>query len=42
MSYSHGEQTNHANIARDAGVDGKTVKEYYQILVDTLRACTIA
>jgi len=38
MSYSHGEQTNYANIARDAGVDGKTVKEYYQILVDTLLA----
>jgi predicted AAA+ superfamily ATPase len=28
--------TNYSNIARDAGVDAKTVKEYYQILVDTL------
>ena len=36
MGYSHGELTNYANIARDCGVDSKTVKEYYQILVDTL------
>jgi predicted AAA+ superfamily ATPase len=36
MGYSHGELTNFTNIARDSGVDGKTVKEYYQILVDTL------
>ena len=25
------------NIARDCGVDAKTVREYYQILCDTLR-----
>lgn len=36
MSFSNGEMTNYANIARDCGVDAKTVKEYYQILVDTL------
>ena len=36
MGYSHGELTNFSNIARDCGVDSKTVKEYYQILVDTL------
>jgi predicted AAA+ superfamily ATPase len=36
MGYSHGELTNYANIARDCAVDAKTVKEYYQILVDTL------
>ncbi|MDX1411738.1 MAG: AAA family ATPase, partial [Nitrospirales bacterium] len=36
MAYSHGEITNFSNIARDCGVDSKTVKEYYQILVDTL------
>jgi predicted AAA+ superfamily ATPase len=36
MSYSHGELTNYANIARDCGVDAKTVKEYHQILIDTL------
>ncbi|MFQ5649462.1 MAG: ATP-binding protein [bacterium] len=36
MGYSHGQMTNYANIARECGVDAKTVKEYYQILVDTL------
>lgn len=36
MGYGHGELTNYANIARDCGVDAKTVKEYYQILCDTL------
>jgi predicted AAA+ superfamily ATPase len=36
MGYSHGEMLNYSNIARDAGVDAKTVKEYFQILVDTL------
>lgn len=36
VGYSHGELTNYSNIARDCGVDAKTVKEYYQILVDTL------
>lgn len=36
MGYSHGALTNYANIARDCGIDAKTVKEYYQILIDTL------
>ena len=36
MCYSHGELTNFSNIARECGVDSKTVKEYYQILADTL------
>jgi predicted AAA+ superfamily ATPase len=36
IGYSHGELTNYSNIARDSGVDSKTVKEYYHILVDTL------
>ena len=36
MGYSHGELTNYANIARDCGIDAKTVKENYQILIDTL------
>src|SRR5690606_29454642 len=36
VGYSHGELINYSSIARDAGVDAKTVKEYYQILVDTL------
>lgn len=36
VGFSHGEMVNYANIARDCGIDAKTVKEYYQILVDTL------
>lgn len=36
MGYSHGELTNFSNIARECGVSSKTVKEYYQILSDTL------
>jgi predicted AAA+ superfamily ATPase len=36
LGYSHGEMTNYSNIARDCGVESKTVREYYQILVDTL------
>jgi len=35
MGYSHGELTNYSNISRDCGVNSKTVREYYQILVDT-------
>ncbi len=41
FGYSHGELTNYCNIARDCGVDSKTVKEYYQILVDTLLALRV-
>jgi predicted AAA+ superfamily ATPase len=41
FGYSHGEITNYSNIARDCGVSSKTVKEYYQILVDTLLAMRI-
>ena len=36
MGFSHGQLTNYSDIARDCGVDSKTVKEYFQILVDTL------
>ena len=36
VGYSHGQLTNYANVARDCGVDAKTVREYYQILCDTL------
>ncbi len=36
VGYSHGELINFSNIARDSGVDAKTIKEYYQILIDTL------
>lgn len=41
FGYSHGEITNYANIARDCGIDAKTVKEYYQILIDTLLAIRV-
>jgi uncharacterized protein len=41
LGYSHGELTNYSNIARDCGVDAKTVKEYYQILLDTLLAVRV-
>lgn len=34
--YSNGEMLNYSNISRDCGIDSKTVKEYYQILCDTL------
>ena len=36
LAFSHGELLNYSNIARDCGVDSKTVREYFQILVDTL------
>lgn len=36
VGFSHGEMLNYANIGRNCGIDAKTVKEYYQILVDTL------
>lgn len=36
MAFSHGQLTNYTSIARDCGVDAKTVKEYYRILEDTL------
>ena len=36
VGYSHGQLTNYTDIARDCGVDAKTVREYYQILCDTL------
>ena len=36
LSFSHGELLNFSSIARDCGMDSKTVREYFQILVDTL------
>lgn len=36
MALSHGGLLNFSNVARDCAIDAKTVKEYYQILVDTL------
>lgn len=37
-AFSNGEVVNFTNIARECGVSGPTVKEYFQILVDTLIA----
>jgi predicted AAA+ superfamily ATPase len=34
--FTNGQMLNFSNIARDVGVDAKTIKEYYQILIDTL------
>ena len=36
LSFCNGEMLNFSNIAGDCGVSSKTVKEYFQILVDTL------
>jgi uncharacterized protein len=36
VSTTHGQLINYATIARDCGVSAKTVREYYQILEDTL------
>jgi len=36
VGYSHGELINYTNISRDCGVDAKSVKEYFQILQDTM------
>lgn len=36
LRFSHGEMVNYSNISRQAGIDAKTVKEYFQILADTL------
>lgn len=41
FGYAHGDLTNYCNIARECGVDSKTVKEYYQILIDTLIAIRV-
>ncbi len=36
VGFSNGELLNYNKIATDCGIDAKTVKEYYQILLDTL------
>ncbi len=36
LAFTHGQQVNHSNIARDCGVNASTVKAYFQILIDTL------
>lgn len=34
-AFSQGQLTNFSNISRDCGVDAKTIREYFEILVDT-------
>lgn len=41
VALTHGELINYANIGRDCGVSPKTVREYYQILEDTLLGHTL-
>ncbi len=41
VGFSNGEMVDYTNVARDCGIDAKTVKSYYQILVDTLIAYII-
>jgi predicted AAA+ superfamily ATPase len=41
VAATHGQLMNYANIARDCGVSAKTVREYYQILEDTLLGHTL-
>lgn len=41
VAFTHGELINYANIGRDCGVSPKTVREYYQILEDTLLGHTL-
>jgi uncharacterized protein len=36
MSFCNGEVIKYTNIARDCGIDSKTVQNYFEILVDTL------
>ncbi|MCY4323266.1 MAG: AAA family ATPase [Gammaproteobacteria bacterium] len=36
LGFSHGEILNFSSLGRDCGVDSKTVREYFQILEDTL------
>jgi len=36
VAFCHGEMINYSNIAREVGIDATTVKEYFQILEDTL------
>lgn len=41
VTMTHGQLINYATIARDCGVSAKTVREYYQILEDTLLGHTL-
>ena len=41
VGLTHGQQLNHANIARETGVSASTVRSYFQILDDTLLGFTL-
>lgn len=41
IGLSHGEQMNYAGVARDCGVSASTVRNYFQILEDTLLGFTL-
>jgi predicted AAA+ superfamily ATPase len=41
VGMSHGEQINHAGIARESGVSASTVRNYFRILEDTLLGFTL-
>lgn len=41
VTLTHGELVNYSNIGRECGVSPKTVREYYQILEDTLMGHTL-
>jgi len=36
LGLTHGQQLNHSNVARETGVSASTVRNYYQIIEDTL------
>ena len=42
LAFSNGELVNFSNIARDCALDAKTVKSYYEILIDTLLGYFVA
>jgi predicted AAA+ superfamily ATPase len=41
LGLCHGQQTNYANFARETGVSANTVRNYFQILEDTLLGFTL-
>jgi len=41
VGFCHGQQLNYANVARETGVSSSTVRNYFQILDDTLLGFTL-
>ena len=41
LGLTHGQQLNHSNVARETGVSASTVRNYYQIVEDTLLGSTL-